>query len=134
MLLWISIPWLLPKTSPLGVNVLYLTSNIPSLPFKHIFSSSCSGLEKVGRDSSYEQEGKVQFVMDAVYAMAHALHRMHRELCYGYPGLCPRMANNIDGKELLNHIRAVNFNGKFSTWFKCIGSNIMLGFVFFQRL
>nr|XP_046153421.1 metabotropic glutamate receptor 8-like isoform X3 [Oncorhynchus gorbuscha] len=69
----------------------------------------CTGLEKVGRDSSYEQEGKVQFVMDAVYAMAHALHRMHRELCYGYPGLCPKMAN-IDGKELLSHIRAVNFN------------------------
>uniref|UniRef100_A0A8C6KQK0 Glutamate metabotropic receptor 8 n=1 Tax=Nothobranchius furzeri TaxID=105023 RepID=A0A8C6KQK0_NOTFU len=71
--------------------------------------------EKVGRDSSYEQEGKVQFVMDAVYAMAHALHRMHRELCYGYPGLCPRMANNIDGKELLGHIRAVKFNGSAST-------------------
>ncbi|XP_026183165.1 metabotropic glutamate receptor 8 [Mastacembelus armatus] len=75
----------------------------------------CTGLEKVGRDSSYEQEGKVQFVMDAVYAMAHALHRMHRELCYGYPGLCPRMANNIDGKELLNHIRAVSFNGSAGT-------------------
>lgn len=73
--------------------------------------SWCPGLEKVGRDSIYEQEGKVQFVMDAVYAMAHALHRMHRELCSGYLGLCPRMAN-IDGKELLSHIRAVNFNGK----------------------
>ncbi|KAM7367073.1 hypothetical protein PAMP_014998 [Pampus punctatissimus] len=75
----------------------------------------CTGLEKVGRDSSYEQEGKVQFVMDAVYAMAHALHRMHRELCYGYPGLCPRMANSIDGKELLSYIRAVNFNGSAGT-------------------
>ncbi|TKS90678.1 Metabotropic glutamate receptor 8 [Collichthys lucidus] len=63
---------------------------------------------------SYEQEGKVQFVMDAVYAMAHALHRMHRELCYGYPGLCPRMAS-IDGKELLSHIRAVSFNGSAGT-------------------
>ncbi|XP_029910129.1 metabotropic glutamate receptor 8-like [Myripristis murdjan] len=73
-----------------------------------------SWLEKVGRDSSYEQEGKVQFVMDAVYAMAHALHRMHRELCGGAPGLCPRMAN-IDGKELLAHIRAVNFNGSAGT-------------------
>ncbi|XP_053199919.1 glutamate receptor, metabotropic 8a [Scomber japonicus] len=75
----------------------------------------CTALEKVGRDSSYEQEGKVQFVMDAVYAMAHALHRMHRDLCYGYPGLCPRMANNIDGKELLSYIRAVNFNGSAGT-------------------
>ncbi|XP_059181520.1 glutamate receptor, metabotropic 8a [Centropristis striata] len=74
----------------------------------------CTGLEKVGRDSSYEQEGKVQFVMDAVYAMAHALHRMHRDLCYGYPGLCPRMAS-IDGKELLGYIRAVNFNGSAGT-------------------
>ncbi|KAJ8387001.1 hypothetical protein AAFF_G00161780 [Aldrovandia affinis] len=74
----------------------------------------CTGLEKVGRDSSYEQEGKVQFVMDAVYAMAHALHRMHRELCSGVPGLCARMSN-IDGKELLSHIRAVNFNGSAGT-------------------
>lgn len=71
----------------------------------------CAGLEKVGRDSSYEQEGKVQFVMDAVYAMAHALHRMHRDYCFGYPGLCPRMSN-INGKELLGYIRSVNFNGE----------------------
>ncbi|XP_077451994.1 metabotropic glutamate receptor 8-like isoform X1 [Stigmatopora argus] len=74
----------------------------------------CTGLEKVGRDSAYEQEGKVQFVMDAVYAMAHALDRLQRQLCAGHPGLCPRMAN-VDGKELLAHIRAVNFNGSAGT-------------------
>lgn len=76
-----------------------------------LMSSFIVGLEKVGRDSTYEQEGKVQFVMDAVYAMAHALHRMHRDLCSGYPGLCPRMSN-IDGKELLGYIRNVSFNGE----------------------
>lgn len=70
-----------------------------------------AGLEKVGRDSAYEQEGKVQFVMDAVYAMAHALDRLHRQLCGGYAGVCPRMAN-VDGRELLAHVRAVNFNGR----------------------
>ncbi|XP_041967028.1 metabotropic glutamate receptor 8-like isoform X2 [Alosa sapidissima] len=74
----------------------------------------CTGLEKIGRDSAYEQEGKVQFVMDAVYAMSHALHKMHQDLCSGYPGLCPRMSN-IDGKKLLNYIRAVNFSGSAKT-------------------
>lgn len=43
--------------------------------------------------------------------MAYALHNMHKELCPGYIGLCPRMGT-IDGKELLGYIRAVNFNGK----------------------
>lgn len=74
-------------------------------------TSPPTGLEKVGRDSAYQQEGKVQFVMDAVYAMAQALHRMHQDLCAGAPGLCARMAN-VDGKELLAYIRAVNFNGR----------------------
>lgn len=68
-------------------------------------------MEKVGRDSAYEQEGKVQFVMDAVYATAHALHHMHRQLCGGFTGLCPQMST-IDGRELLAHIRSVSFNGK----------------------
>ncbi|KAL4669868.1 hypothetical protein H8959_008422, partial [Pygathrix nigripes] len=67
-------------------------------------------LERIARDSSYEQEGKVQFVIDAVYSMAYALHNMHKDLCPGYIGLCPRMST-IDGKELLGYIRAVNFNG-----------------------
>ncbi|KAH8269764.1 hypothetical protein KR018_001288, partial [Drosophila ironensis] len=33
--------------------------------------------EKVG----YEQESKTQFVVDAVYAFAHALHNLHNDLC-----------------------------------------------------
>ncbi|KAL6035307.1 hypothetical protein STEG23_018495, partial [Scotinomys teguina] len=70
-----------------------------------------AGLERIARDSSYEQEGKVQFVIDAVYSMAYALHNMHKELCPGYIGLCPRMST-IDGKELLGYIRAVNFNAR----------------------
>lgn len=65
----------------------------------------------MGRDSAYEQEGKVQFVMDAVFAMAHALHHMHLQLCAGSTGLCPQMSS-IDGRELLAHIRSVSFNGK----------------------
>ena len=80
------------------------------------FPFSFTGLERIARDSSYEQEGKVQFVIDAVYSMAYALHNMHKDLCPGYVGLCPRMST-IDGKELLGYIRAVNFNGKSQLFF-----------------
>lgn len=48
--------------------------------------------------------------------MAYALHNMHKDLCPGYIGLCPRMST-IDGKELLTYIRAVNFNGKLYVLF-----------------
>ncbi|CAL8382974.1 unnamed protein product [Boreogadus saida] len=64
--------------------------------------------ERIGKDSSYEQEGKVQFVIDAVYAMAHALHNMHRELCPGTVTLCPKM-DPLNGTLLLKHIRRLNF-------------------------
>lgn len=63
--------------------------------------------------SSYEQEGKVQFVIDAVYAMAHALHNIHKTVCPGSVGLCSRM-DPIDGTDLLKHIRNVNFTGKIN--------------------
>lgn len=68
--------------------------------------------ERIGKDSSYEQEGKVQFVIDAVYAMAHALHSMHKDLCPGKVGLCPKM-ETINGTLLLKYIRNVNFTGMF---------------------
>uniref|UniRef100_H3CYH7 Glutamate receptor, metabotropic 8b n=1 Tax=Tetraodon nigroviridis TaxID=99883 RepID=H3CYH7_TETNG len=77
-------------------------------------AKKCTGLERVGRDSAYEQEGKVQFVMDAVYATAHALHRMHRQRCAGFTGLCPQMST-VNGRELLAHIRSVSFNGSAGT-------------------
>ncbi|XP_008838368.1 metabotropic glutamate receptor 4 isoform X6 [Nannospalax galili] len=70
----------------------------------------CTNRERIGQDSAYEQEGKVQFVIDAVYAMGHALHAMHRDLCPGRVGLCPRM-DPVDGTQLLKYIRNVNFSG-----------------------
>ncbi|KAM9342128.1 metabotropic glutamate receptor 4-like [Pholidichthys leucotaenia] len=70
----------------------------------------CTNHERIGKDSSYEQEGKVQFVIDAVYAMAHALHNMHKDLCPGKVGLCSKM-DAINGTLLLKYIRNVNFTG-----------------------
>ncbi|XP_056357828.1 metabotropic glutamate receptor 7 isoform X1 [Oenanthe melanoleuca] len=74
----------------------------------------CTGQERIGKDSPYEQEGKVQFVIDAVYAMAHALHQMSRELCADSAGLCPEM-ERAGGRRLLKYIRSVNFNGSAGT-------------------
>ncbi|XP_071981131.1 metabotropic glutamate receptor 6-like isoform X1 [Engystomops pustulosus] len=74
----------------------------------------CTGEERIGRDSIYEQEGKVQFVIDAVYAMAHALHNMHMDLCAGSLGVCDRM-DPMDGRLLLQYIHRVNFNGSAGT-------------------
>lgn len=42
--------------------------------------------------------------------MGHALHNMHKNLCPGKVGLCPRM-DPVDGVELLKYIRNVNFSG-----------------------
>ncbi|XP_062854849.1 glutamate receptor, metabotropic 6a [Trichomycterus rosablanca] len=74
----------------------------------------CTGKERISRDSVYEQEGKVQFVIDAVYAMAHALHNMHQELCPGSTGICDKM-DPVEGRLLLSYIRSVNFNGSAGT-------------------
>ncbi|XP_039656405.1 metabotropic glutamate receptor 8-like [Perca fluviatilis] len=74
----------------------------------------CTGEERIGRDSSYEQEGKVQFVIDAVYAVAYALHNMHLDLCPGSSGVCSNM-DPVEGRLLLDYIRAVKFNGSAGT-------------------
>ncbi|XP_062397391.1 glutamate receptor, metabotropic 6a [Sardina pilchardus] len=74
----------------------------------------CTGNERIDRDSPYEQEGKVQFVIDAVYAMAHALHNMHLDLCPGSTGVCDKM-DPVEGRLLLKYIRSVNFNGSAGT-------------------
>ncbi|XP_041129743.1 metabotropic glutamate receptor 8-like isoform X2 [Polyodon spathula] len=76
--------------------------------------ASIEGKERISRDSLYEQEGKVQFVIDAVYAMAHALHRMHLDLCPGATGVCDKM-DPVEGQLLLSYIRAVTFNGSAGT-------------------
>lgn len=85
------------------------------VPYNNAQCLTCNFLcltdqERIGKDSNYEQEGKVQFVIDAVYAMAHALHNMHQELCPGKVGLCAKM-DPINGTHLLKHIRRLNFAG-----------------------
>lgn len=62
--------------------------------------------------SNYEQESKIMFVVNAVYAMAHALHRMQRTLCPNTTKLCDAM-KHVDGKKLYkDYLLKVNFTGK----------------------
>lgn len=94
------------------LTFLAVARNLYLYPFISLSLSLCpSGKERISRDSPYEQEGKVQFVIDAVYAMAHALHNMHQDLCPGATGLCAKM-DPVEGRLLLSYIRAVNFNGE----------------------
>lgn len=53
-------------------------------------------------------------MIDAVYAMAHALHSMHMDLCPGFMGVCDKM-DPVEGRMLLHYIHSVNFNGKLQS-------------------
>lgn len=67
-----------------------------------------SGDEQIG-EPGYKQEGLVPFVVDAVYAMAHALHNYQREVCPQHT-VCKAMLP-LAGQPLLHHIRNVTFIG-----------------------
>ncbi|XP_005003700.1 metabotropic glutamate receptor 3 isoform X1 [Cavia porcellus] len=63
--------------------------------------------------SNYEQESKIMFVVNAVYAMAHALHRMQRALCPNTTKLCDAM-KVLDGRKLYrDYLLKINFTAPF---------------------
>ena len=64
--------------------------------------------------SSFEPESKIMFVVNAVYAMAHALHRMQQSLCSNTTKLCDAM-KSLDGRRLYREfILNVSFTGRRS--------------------
>lgn len=58
----------------------------------------CSPNLRINESNGYQQEQKVQFVVDAVYAMAHALDKAWRELCGGQPGLVCEQLKELNGE------------------------------------
>lgn len=68
---------------------------------------ACTGNETI----THEQEGLVPFVVDAVYAMAHALHTLIQDKC-GNLTLCDAVLPSPSGQEMLQYIRNVSFIGQ----------------------
>ncbi|XP_037099986.1 metabotropic glutamate receptor 1 isoform X1 [Syngnathus acus] len=72
------------------------------------YKKVCAGNESL--QENYVQDSKMGFVINAIYAMAHGLHDMHREMCPGQTGLCEAM-DPIDGSKLLDYLLKTSFRG-----------------------
>ena len=76
-------------------------------------STMCSLKLRLTSETGYEQESKVQFVVDAVYAFALALHNLQRDVCTKTSGLCAAMANYDRALFYRNYLLNVSFTGEF---------------------
>ncbi|XP_054833643.1 metabotropic glutamate receptor 1 isoform X3 [Eublepharis macularius] len=72
------------------------------------FQKNCTGNESL--EENYVQDSKMGFVINAIYAMAHGLQKMHHALCPGHVGLCDAM-KPIDGSKLLDFLLNSSFIG-----------------------
>lgn len=86
---------------------MYFQCNLPRKndPWLYFLSTGNEGLHE-----NYVQDSKMGFVINAIYAMAHGLHDMHKELCPGQTGLCEAM-DPIDGSKLLDYLLKTSFRG-----------------------
>ncbi|XP_043264980.1 metabotropic glutamate receptor [Colletes gigas] len=69
----------------------------------------CTPNLRLNAATGYEQESKVQFVVDAVYAFALALHNLQRDVCTKNSGLCASMAHYDRGAFYRNYLLNVSF-------------------------
>ena len=63
-------------------------------------------------NSAYEQDSKVQFVIDAVYAFAYALQKLKQDLCPNSVGICDQMKAVDGGKFYKKYLLKTSFTGE----------------------
>ena len=62
--------------------------------------------------AGYEQDSKIQFVIDAVYAFAHAISALQRDVCgRRRPGPCPALLSYDGGDFYTKYLLNVSFLG-----------------------
>ncbi|XP_034937479.1 metabotropic glutamate receptor isoform X2 [Chelonus insularis] len=83
-----------------------LKKNVPLITNRTI--NICSSKLRLTPANGYEQESKVQFVVDAVYAFALALHNLQRDLCKSEV-LCQAMIDYDKGVFYKNYLLNVSF-------------------------
>ncbi|XP_017486927.1 PREDICTED: metabotropic glutamate receptor-like, partial [Rhagoletis zephyria] len=66
-------------------------------PIENLSIPICSSEERMTASNGYIQESKVQFVVDAVYSFAYALHHAWTDLCQPHQGYCNRL-KELDGE------------------------------------
>lgn len=87
-----------------------LRKNLPLETNKNI--NICSPKLSLTPTHGYEQESKVQFVVDAVYAFALALHNLQRDLCGKSKALCQAMIDYDKGAFYKEYLLNVSFTGE----------------------
>ncbi|XP_041944976.1 glutamate receptor, metabotropic 2a isoform X2 [Alosa alosa] len=65
------------------------------------------------KDGKFEQESKIMFVVNAVYAMAHALHNMRQALCPNTTKVCSAMKPGNGRKFYKDYILKTKFDAPF---------------------
>ncbi|KAI8781911.1 metabotropic glutamate receptor 4, partial [Biomphalaria glabrata] len=76
----------------------------------HNGAKACTGNESLKNWKDYNQEGLVQFVIDSVYALAHAVNDMLAAYCTDGFVRCP-ILKQLSGPVFLQFIRNVSFVG-----------------------
>ena len=64
------------------------------------------------RDGAFQQESKIMFVVNAVYAMAHALHNMRQAVCPNTTGLCEAMKPGNGKRFYREFVLKAKFDGE----------------------